>query len=80
MTGILWLDDSDVEVTKKIRDAARCYQVKLGEPATLCYANPSDVPEAMRVGQMVVEPRMNIRPHHFLVGRANDAPPLREAA
>ena len=34
MIGLLWMDDSDVDVTKKVREAARRFTVRLGEPAT----------------------------------------------
>ncbi|MDQ4075024.1 MAG: hypothetical protein M3220_02120 [Chloroflexota bacterium] len=63
------MDDSNVPLLKKVRDAANCYHARFGEPATLCYANPVDVPEPTTIQGLRVEPRRNIRPHHFLVGR-----------
>jgi len=69
MVGILWMDDSDIEIATKIKDAAQRYRSRFGEAATLCYANPADVPEATTLGGVRVEPRLNILRHHFLVGR-----------
>lgn len=63
------MDDTDSDLKKKVRDAANCYRTRFGVAATLCYANPKDVPEVVVIGQLRVEPRRNIRPHHFLVGR-----------
>lgn len=68
MFGLLWMDDSEVAVTKKVEDAAQRYRVRFGTPATLCYANPADVPEGLVVKGIRVEPRRNILRHHFLVG------------
>ncbi|MBA3532286.1 MAG: hypothetical protein H0T73_10230 [Ardenticatenales bacterium] len=69
MVGILWMDDSEVEIAQKIKEAAQRYRSRFGEAATLCYANAKDVPEATTINGISVEPRLNILRHHFLVGR-----------
>ncbi len=69
MLGLLWMDDSDATLAKKIAEAAQGYRARFGVAATLCYASPADVPEAVTVGGIVVEPRPNMLRHHFLVGR-----------
>lgn len=69
MLGVLWMDDSDAALAKKIGDAAQRYRTRFGVAATRCYANSADVPEPTTVGGLRVEPRANILPHHFLVGR-----------
>jgi hypothetical protein len=69
MLGVLWMDDSDAALAKKIGDAAQRYRARFGEKATRCYASPKDVSEAVIIGGVRVEPRSNILPHHFLVGR-----------
>lgn len=68
MLGLLWMDDSEATVAKKVEDAAQRYRVRLGKAPTLCYANPADVPESLIVKGIRVEPRRNILRHHFLVG------------
>jgi hypothetical protein len=70
MLGILWMDDSDTTLAKKIGDAAQRYRARFGQAATLCYANPAEVPEPTVIGGLRVEPRSNILRHHILVGRS----------
>lgn len=70
MLGILWLDDSNATLAQKIGDAAQRYRARFGQVATVCYANPMDVPEPTVLVGLRVEPRPNILRHHFLVGRA----------
>lgn len=73
MIGILWMDDGEREVAWKIKEAAKCYQSRFGSAATICYANPKDVAEAQLIAGLRVEPRRNILPHHFLVGREEES-------
>lgn len=81
MRGVLWMDDSASDLAKKLNDAATCYRMRFGAAATLCYANPADVPEAVTIGKVRVEPRRNIQRHYFLVGRAAaDEVPSEKAA
>lgn len=69
MLGLMWMDDSDAAVARKIEDAAKRYRVRFGDAATLCYANPADVAEEMVIKGVRVEPRRNILRNHFFVGR-----------
>jgi hypothetical protein len=69
MLGILWLDDTDSPVARKVAEAAQCYRLRFGTAPLLCYANPADVSEVTVLGGVRVEPRLNILRHHFLVGR-----------
>jgi hypothetical protein len=69
MLGVLWLDDSDSPLARKVAEAAQCYRLRFGAPPLLCYANPADVSEVTVLGGIRVEPRPNILRHHFLVGR-----------
>lgn len=69
MTGLLWMDDSSQKVEKKIREAATRYRARFGHAPTHCYAHPDTVGDLDQVGRLQVVARINIRPHHFLVGR-----------
>ena len=66
--GLLWYDDSELDLAEKVEQAARRYERKFGESPSVCYVNPSLLPEGeCRVGDVSVEPLDTVLLHHFWI-------------
>jgi hypothetical protein len=69
MKGMLWRNDAKgITTEEKIRAVAAHYQKKNGQFPTLCYMNPAELPNAVTVDGIKVEPYRFILPGHILAG------------
>jgi hypothetical protein len=67
--GLLWFDDKPGRtLEEKIRQAATRYQIKYGQPATMCFVNPSMLGDVSNVGGIQVNGLRTVLPHHLWMG------------
>jgi len=67
--GLLWFDDTPGRMLKeKISQAATRYQIKYGQPATMCFVHPSMLGDVVNVGGIQVNGLRTVLPHHFWLG------------
>lgn len=69
--GLLWYDDSQVDLAIKVREAAQRYEEKFGEPPNRCYVNPASIPQgakAFSLNGIQVLTCSLVLPNHFWVG------------
>jgi len=67
--GLLWFDDTPGRtLEEKIRQAATRYQIKYGQPATMCFVNPSMLGDVSNVGGIQVNGLRTVLPHHLWMG------------
>jgi len=72
--GLLWFDDSDKTLEKKVEDALEAYCAKPrfeGEMPNVCYVHPSMLPKEKEVVDLEgvrVATASTVTPHHLLVG------------
>ncbi|HYN88807.1 MAG TPA: hypothetical protein VER55_09765 [Ardenticatenaceae bacterium] len=79
--GLLWFDDDkQTPVAEKIAQAARRYREKFGRAPTICFVHPEEPVPAPKVAGLTVQPLRTVLRHHFLVGVAEPAELLKEAA
>lgn len=70
LEGLLWFDsDPNRKIADKINRAARRYQDRLNHKPTVCYLNTQEFDEKFsEVDGILLKPKGNILPHHYLVG------------
>ncbi len=79
--GLLWFDDDkQTPPAEKIAQAARRYREKFGRAPTVCFVHPEETIAGSKVGGIAVQPLRTVLRHHFLVGVAEQAERLKEAA
>lgn len=76
--GLLWLDDTKREFADKVRTAAERHKTKYGTDATICYVNPSMLPDgkSVTIDGITVAPLATVAPSNFWLGV--DAPKKRK--
>ena len=69
--GLLWFDDDpDVDLVKKISDAASFYQDKYGLMPDLCFVNPCVLPRKMDLMMGIeIRPNRQLQPEHLWLGQ-----------
>lgn len=68
-TGMLWFDDSDQDLEKKVERAVRYYVEKYERAPNLCVVHPSMLNSGDTVvGEVEVRPATAIMPHHYWIG------------
>jgi hypothetical protein len=71
--GLLWYDDSDLEFSVKVLEAAERYEEKFGIRPNRCYVNPRClVKEELPLNGIRVLTSAAMLPHHFWVGVGSD--------
>jgi hypothetical protein len=74
--GLLWFDnDAKRTVEEKVRQAATRYAEKFHpERPNVCFVNPTEVEgQELGVDGITVRPLRSILPHHFWIGREENA-------
>jgi len=67
--GLLWFDDTPGRtLEEKISQAATRYQIKYGQPPTMCFVHPSMLGDVVNVGGIQVNGLRTVLPHHFWLG------------
>ena len=69
--GLLWYDDSQVDLATKVREAAQRYEEKYGKPPNRCYVNPASLPEgekAFSLNGIKIVTCPSVLPNHLWVG------------
>jgi hypothetical protein len=71
--GLLWYDDSAVDIATKVQDAAERYEEKYGRQPNYCYVNPTTLPEGgVPANRIKVVASPAVLPNHFWVGIHRD--------
>ena len=68
--GLLWFDDSDRDLHKKVLGAIGCYKKKCGISPNVCYVHPSALVDNgnVQVDGVRVEGKSTVLREHFWVG------------
>jgi len=67
--GLLWFDDTPGRtLEEKISQAATRYQIKYGQPPTMCFVHPSILGNVVSVGRIQVNGLRTVLPHHLWLG------------
>jgi len=69
--GLLWYDDSEMDLATKVQEAAQRYEEKFGRRPNTCYVHPASLPEgekAFSLNGMKVVTCPSTLPNHFWVG------------
>ena len=67
-TGMLWLDNSQSALEKKIQKALDYYKNKYGRTPTLCLVHPSMMGEDVQIDGLTVRPYRPVLPGHLWIG------------
>lgn len=67
-TGMLWFDDANTPLSKKIEKAANYYEKKYGRKPDLCLVHPSMLSEKYEQGNILVRPYRPVLPGHIWIG------------
>jgi hypothetical protein len=71
--GLLWYDDSDLDLRTKVMEAAERYEEKFGARPNRCYINPECLPDAaLPLNGIKVVTSNAVLPNHFWVGAGSD--------
>jgi len=77
--GLLWYDDSDLDLRTKVMEAAERYEEKFGARPNRCYINPECLPDAAPpLNGIKVVTSNAVLPNRFWVGVGSD--PVEEKA
>jgi hypothetical protein len=68
--GLLWFDNNtDIDITEKVKQAATRYRKRLQHQPTVCYVNEAEYDQNFsKVGKIIIRPASNVRRHHFWLG------------
>jgi len=67
--GLFWFDDTPGRtIEEKIKQAATRYQIKYGQPPTLCFVHPSALGDVENVGEIQVNGLKTVLPNHLWLG------------
>jgi hypothetical protein len=67
--GLFWFDDTPGRtLEEKIKQAASRYQIKYGQPPTLCFVHPSALGDVESVGGIEVNGLKTVLPSHLWLG------------
>lgn len=67
--GLFWFDDTPGRtLEEKIKQAATRYQIKYGQPPTLCFVHPSALGDVESVGGIEVNGLKTVLPSHLWLG------------
>jgi len=79
--GMLWYDDSPLDLKLRIEKAAEYYVEKYGHKPNLCVVHPSMLEaEELRVNGVLVRRGPSIRPGHFWIGVDDEPAETRKPA
>jgi sensor c-di-GMP phosphodiesterase-like protein len=67
-TGMLWFDDSDQSLDKKLQRAVRFYADKYERQPTVCLVSTKTVEDEAVIAGVEVRPARTIMPNHFWIG------------
>ena len=70
-TGMLWFDNSDSPIKRKIEKAIDYYHKKYGRYPDLCLVHPSMLEKSVKqltVGNLAVRPYSPVLPGHIWIG------------
>jgi len=71
--GLLWYDDSDLEFSAKVLEAAERYEEKFGVRPDRCYVHPGSLAkQELPSNGIKVLTSPGVLPHHFWVGVASE--------
>ena len=73
--GLLWFDDDpDVDLVKKILNAALFYQERYGLMPDVCFVNPGVLPRTLHMTMGIeIRPNRQLRPEHLWLGQTRSA-------
>lgn len=73
MTGMLWFDESNLDLSQKVTKAVERYRAKYGKEARTCFVNKAVVPQmGVVVNGVKVVPAKFVLPNHFIVFEGED--------
>jgi len=67
-SGLLWYDNSTLDMTAKILQAAARYQQKFGVKPDTCFVNPKDAPHVATVQGIHIKTKLTAMPNYFWLG------------
>ena len=68
-TGMLWFDDSQITLKKKIQNAMEYYHKKYGRVPDLCLVHPNMLKDTkLEEEQITVRPYRPVLPGHIWIG------------
>lgn len=68
--GMLWFDNSKVDLSAKVNRAGDFYKNKYGRSPNACFVHPKafDEKEKLQTGDIKVRPDSYVLPHHLWIG------------
>ena len=67
-TGLLWFDNSQLALDKKVQKAVDYYKKKYGRTPDLCLVHPSMMVEGIKIDGLTVRPYRPVLPGHLWIG------------